>query len=630
MSIASLRDSLRRLTYLATLLAVFCTATSGQPLDRPNILWVTSEDMSPNLGSFGDVYAVTPNLDRLADRGVRYRNAFAPIGVCAPARSSLILGMYAPSVGSHHMQSWARLPDSIRLYSQHLRQAGYYCTNNWKQHYNLETVPEDAWDESSRQAHWRNRRPGQPFFAIFNLNFSHESQIRLSEEAYRQRVQGFQPHELHDPALADVPPYHPDTPEVRRDWARYADMITYMDKRVGEILQELEADGLAEDTIVFYYSDHGAGMPRSKRWLYDSSLRVPLIIHFPPKYQHLSESQPGGLTDRLVSFVDFGPTLLSLAGVEIPDRMQGSAFLGSRTAEPRRYIHGFRDRMDERYDMVRAVRDQRYKYIRNYMPHRIYAQHLNYMYEMPTMQVWQRLYDQGKLIGPQKFFFQPKAAEELYDTWADPHEVNNLAGQAEFQAIQARLSAELRRWILEIRDLGFLPEAEMERRSAGTTPYEHAQDLREYELVRILEAAELASRRQPSDLPRLVRLLKDDDSAVRYWGATGLAGLGAEAAPAATELLSALKDEAPDVRITAAEALCNFGQYERALPTLAAALQHESEWVRLRAAGVLSDLGGESRTLLPEIKQAFEDNERRRPSNYPNRILGRLLQILGG
>ena len=238
--------------------------------ERPNILWITCEDISPHIGSFGDLYAVTPNIDGLAREGVRYVNAYAPIGVCAPARSCLITGMYPPSIGSQHMRSKATLPEHIKPFPEYLRRAGYYCTNNAKEDYNLLERPVAAWNESSRRAHWRKRKEGQPFFSVFNLTSCHESQIRLPEEMYRKRIAGFTPEELHDPALAPIPPYHPDTPEVRRDWARYADMITYMDKDVGRRLAELKADGLAEDTIVFFYSDHGAGMPRSKRWLYDS------------------------------------------------------------------------------------------------------------------------------------------------------------------------------------------------------------------------------------------------------------------------------------------------------------------------------------------------------------------------
>src|SRR5262245_12554518 len=250
---------------------------------RPNILWITCEDISLHVGCYGDSYAVTPNLDRLASQGVRYTRAFAPIGVCAPSRSTLITGMYACSLGSQHMRCTIRLPESVHCFPEYLRQAGYYTTNNVKTDYNF-APPKEAWDELSNKAHWRGRKPGQPFFSVFNFVSCHESQIRLPEKQYQQRTKDFTDRERHDPAKAFVPPYHPDAPEVRKDWARYADMITFMDKEAGKVLKELEDDGLAEDTVVFFFSDHGAGMPRSKRWLYDSSLRVPFLVRFPKKY----------------------------------------------------------------------------------------------------------------------------------------------------------------------------------------------------------------------------------------------------------------------------------------------------------------------------------------------------------
>jgi uncharacterized sulfatase len=599
--------------------------SSDEAGTHPNILWLTAEDMSPNLGAYGDLYAVTPHIDRLAREGVRYLNAFAPIGVCAPARSSLITGMYAPAIGSHHMRSKAILPEGFKLYPEHLREAGYYATNNSKEDYNLRRPPPGTWDESSTRAHWRNRKEGQPFFAIFNFTSTHESQIRLAEDAYRRRVKDFAPGELHDPARAPLPPYHPDTAEVRRDWARYADMITYMDREVGKTLAELEEDGLAEETIVFFYSDHGAGMPRSKRWLYDSSLRVPLIVRFPEKYRHLAPGKPGSTTDRLVTFVDLGPTALSLAGVKVPPHMHGRPFLGAEETEPRRYVHGFRDRMDERYDLLRAVRDERYKYIRNYLPHLPYAQHVSYMYEMPAMKAWARLHGEGKLVGAERYFFAPKAAEELYDTRADPHEVHNLAGSADHRAILERLAAELDRWIAEIGDLGFLPEPEIYSRAGGSAPYALARDPARYPLARIEAAARLASRGDRAALPALVELLADEDSAVRYWGAVGLRALGEDGRDAIGSLRAALEDSSPSVRLAAADALWRLGRDAEALPVLGAGLEDESEHVRLHAAIVLDEMDGKARPLLEAMEEA-----RAAKDGYPARVLQKAIADLGG
>jgi uncharacterized sulfatase len=592
---------------LATLLVP--QARADEP--RPNILWITCEDISPHLGCYGDAYAVTPNLDRLAAEGVRYTHAFAPIGVCAPSRSSLITGMYAPAIGTHHMRCTGRLPATVKCFPEYLRRAGYYCTNNVKTDYNF-PPPKSAWDESSAKAHYRNRPAGRPFFSVFNLTSCHESQVRLPEAQYQKRTADFTPRERHDPARAPIPPYHPDTPEVRQDWARYADMITLMDKQAGDILAQLERDGLADDTIVFFFSDHGAGLPRSKRWLYDSSLRVPLLIRFPKKYAHLAPGKPGTATDRLVSFVDFAPTVLSLAGVKPPAHFQGHAFLGPHAGAPREYVYGFRDRMDERYDLLRAVRDRRYKYIRNYMPHLpwFHDQHISYMYEMPTMQVWQRLANAGKLTGAPAVFMAPrKPVEELYDTEADPHEVRNLADSPAHQDVLKRMRAAHHAWMKEIIDLGLLPEADLRTRFGGRPEYEAVRTSPElYPFDRIAAAADLASRMDPAARPRLRELLKDTDPAVRYWACVGLGALppGADR-PVRDALRERLTDPAPTVRVAAADALCRHGEYADALPVLIQAAQDNNEWVRLAAVNVLDRLDEHARPAREVLDKARTD-----------------------
>jgi hypothetical protein len=338
---------------------------------------------------------------------------------------------------------------------------------------------------------------------------------------------------------------------------------------------------------------------------------VPLVVRFPPRFQPLAPAMPGGVSDRLVSFVDFGPTLLSLAGVAIPIHMHGVPFLGAGAGPPRQYVFGFRDRMDERYDLQRAVRDSRYKYIRNYLPHLPYAQHIAYMYEMPTMRAWQRLHDEGKLAGPQRLFFQAKPVEELYDIAADPHEIHNLAGEVEHRAVLESMRAALRSWITETRDTGFLPEAEIHARAQGTTAYEMARDTARYPLDRILDAAELASRREAANLPRLVEFLGDTDSAVRAWGATGLRTLGKAGEPGRDALRRALDDLSPSVRVAAAAALADLGDREAPLRVLTASLKDASEWVRLEAAIALDGLDDRARDALPAIREtmAAEKND---------------------
>lgn len=546
---------------LALLLAWGPLAAAGP---RPNVLWVTSEDNGPHLGAYGDQYADTPNIDALASKGMIYLNAWSNAPVCAPARTTIISGMYPPSTGAEHMRSMTRLPVGMKMYPQYLREAGYYATNNRKEDYNLEK-PGTVWDESSGKAHWRNRKPGQPFFAVFNFTVSHESQIRR------------RPHTpVHDPAKVRVPAYHPDTPEVRQDWAQYYDKVTEMDAQVGRVLKELEEDGLADDTIVFYYADHGPGMPRCKRWPYNSGLRVPLVVYVPRKFRQLAPSGyvPGGKTDRLVGFVDLAPTVLSVAGIKPPDHMQGHAFMGKYEAPEQPFAYGFRGRMDERYDMVRTVRDKRYIYIRNYMPHKIYGQFIAYMFQTPTTRVWKELYDQGKLTPPKTFFWETKPAEELYDLENDPDEVNNLAGSPQHREVLMRLREAQQDLATRIRDVGFLPEGEIHSRSEGSTPYEMGHDDRKYPLKKIMAAAELASSLKTQAVPELIKAFGDDDSAVRYWAAMGILMRGRDAVSAANDSLNqALGDASPYVRIIAAEALGRYGSDEDAAKALGVLLE---------------------------------------------------------
>ena len=457
---------------IAVFLLISALPVSAQ--SRPNILWISAEDISPDLGSYGDGYARTPNLDKLASQGVRFAKAFSVAPVCAPSRSAIITGMYATSIGSHHMRSKAVPPAGVKAFPEYLRAAGYYCTNNSKTDYNFEappsnTPPVTVWDESNRKAHWRNRAPGQPFLAVFNLIVTHESQIRTGKEEFAKNTAGLKPEDRHDAARAVLPPYYPDTPVVRNDWARYHDLITAMDLQAAELLKQLEEDGLTENTIVFFWGDHGRGLPRAKRWLYDSGIRVPLIVRWP------GQLQPGTVREDLVSLLDLAPTVLSLAGVPVPSHMQGQVFLGKGTAPARQYVFAHRDRMDEAYDRMRAVHDGRYEYIRNYFPGRPYAQHIDYMEEMPTMREMRRVHKEhfnalspeyGKVMTEaQQLFFQPeKPAEELYDLGADPHEVKNLATSEAHQSQLKRLREALDQWQKETKDLGDIPEDELRER----------------------------------------------------------------------------------------------------------------------------------------------------------------------
>jgi len=513
------------------------------------------------------------------------------------------------------MRSTIRLPDSIRLLSAYLRQAGYYATNNVKEDYNFAS-PKDAWDASSRKAHWKNRKDDQPFFAVFNYTGTHES--RIWEEHHAAQAQKLTEEELHDPAKAPIPPFHPDTPATRRDWANYHDNISGLDKWVADHLKQLEEAGVADTTIVFFYSDHGAGMPLVKKWVWNDGLRVPLLVYFPQKYRHLASGPAVGVTDRLVSFVDFPPTVLSLAGVSIPDHMQGRPFLGTAEKPPRQYAFAIRDRMTEWFDVVRVVRDKRYQYHRNFMPHQP-VRLTSYTLRLPTARLLVDFHEQGKLNAVQERYFQPKPTEELYDLEKDPHCVRNLAANPSHQDRLTQMRRELRQWQLRSRDLGLMSEYEMHRRAAGSTPYEMGRDTATWPLARVLPVAEMASRREPGNRARLVELLGDEEPIVRWWAALGLVMLGEGAAPTESALKLALEDASPLVRVAAAEALYGLGRVDAARPAMAEALRHATPFIRLRAMNVLASIGAAARPLIPDMQAAAMEDIH--PAEYLNRMV---------
>lgn len=606
-------------------------ATPSAPEARPNILWLTSEDHGPNLGCYGDAVARTPNVDALAARGMRYDRVWSTAPVCAPARTALISGMYPASLGALHMRSMVPMPEGARMYPQYLREAGYYCVNNSKTDYNLRE-PGKVWDESSNRAHWRNRRANQPFFAIFNSTKSHESQIRARPHAA-----------VTDPRNVRVPSYHPDTPETRRDWAQYYDQVSAADADAGKRLRELEEAGLADQTIVFYYADHGSGMPRHKRWPGNSGLQVPLVVYFPPAWRGLAPSdyRAGGSSPRLVGFVDFAPTVLSLAGIKPPAIMQGRAFAGPFAAAPPEFLFGQRGRMDERLDLVRSATDGRFVYLRNFYPELSPAQRVAYQFETPTTRVWHDLFQQGKTTPAQSLFWAaPKPVEELYDLRSDPDEVENLAGRGEHHETLTRFRAAVRRHLLETRDVGFLPESEQFARAGKLSPTDYARREADYPLERIVPVAERASTvsadpgQSLAEARMLLESLGDRDSAVRYWAAIGIRIRGAAAVAAtADQLRAALDDASPAVRIEAAQALAEHGEsatdrmaaLER-LAVLAVARDH-GVLVAMAALGAIEALGAKAASLRDRIAKL--EGRGPSPDNRYNSYVPRLLKNLG-
>lgn len=592
--------------------------------DRPNILWITCEDTNALLGAYGDPLARTPHLDAFAKQAVRYTEAFSYTGVCAPSRSCLITGVYPSRLDSGGMRSSTRLPMEVKAFPEYLRNAGYFTTNNVKTDYNF-APPKAAWNELSRTAHWKDRKDGQSFFAVFNIMVTHQSYI-FSAGA-ESPASANMPPLVTDPAKVVIPPIHPDTPEFRAEWARHYDNIARMDAEFGRRLAELDDAGLGEDTIVFFFSDHGTGMPSIKGSLWNMSMRVPLMIRFPKKWQHLAPTEAGGTTDRLVSFVDFAPTVLTLAQLPLPASMQGVPFLGDRAGGGRKLIYGGKDRMIERSDCIRTVHDGRYQYLRNFLPHLPAGQFISYNNQHASMRAWARLHAEGKLTPATDRFFRARPTEELYDVVADPWCLNNLAGDARYAEKLEAMRAECREWMLRTGDLGLLPEHEAFVRAAGSTPWKIALDETKNPLSQLLGAADLANRRDPVVLPDLLQLLKNRDAAMRWWGVTGILALEKKGRAAMSAVRELLSDASPSVRVAAAEEVLRFADkdFESALPVLEAALQHESALIRLAALNALDRAGSRARPAIPDIeKVSRKDADNPYVADYVGRMSGYL------
>jgi arylsulfatase A-like enzyme len=601
----------------------FCAGADRSAGERPNILWLVSEDNDTLLGCYGDKVARTPTLDKLARQGVLFESCFAQ-PVCAPSRFTLITGMYAVSCGpANHMRAQGKIPSWLRGFPALLREKGYYASNNAKTDYNSPIDVTQAWNESGRNAHWRKRPdPKQPFFSVFNHEVTHESCLFPAKDI----AFGFTPT---DPTRVRIPPYQPDTPEMRADWTRYYDHLAILDRQLAAKLKDLEADGLAENTIVFYYSDNGGVLPRSKRFLQSSGTHVPLIIYFPPKWRHLAPAPPGSRIKEPVSFVDFAPTVLSLAGVEIPKYMQGRAFAGPGKSTPNQFVFLTRDRMDERYDMMRSVVDGRWLYIHNFRPDLPYVQPLQYMFQASGYQSWARMAREGKLTAQTAQFWGQKPTEELYDWVADPDNVTNLAGNAAQAPTLDRFRAALKQRVLAINDNGFLPEA------SAIEGYDASRKPGAYPLERVFDLANLASERRPANLPQLITALEDPSEPVRWWAAQGCAMLREKAAPAATALHKRLDDPSGSVQVAAAEALASIGTTEPALPVLQRWLKRaDSPWIGLQAANVLDRLGENARPALPAMRerlsQIVNPDGGSSSLQYQRRILERIIAVLDG
>lgn len=569
---------------------------------QPNILCIVSEDCPPKIGAYGDPVARTPHLDRLAAQGIVYKTANSTSPVCAPSRFAILTGRHAESCPrAQHMQAVAHLPDGFLTYPAEMRKAGYYCTNNAKTHYNCDVDPDEIWDESSRAAHWRNRPEGMPFLAVFNCMTTHEScTFREQEGAVR-------------PEDVTLPSYLPDTPGMRQSMARHYNAMAKMDAELGQHLADLEADGLAEDTVVFYFSDHGSALPRSKRYLYDEGLGVPLVIRVPPKWWHLSQHGPGARIDAPASLVDLFPSFLAIAGIEIPQQLHGRTLLGPEV-EPRQYVFSGRDRMGERYDLSRSVRSARYRYVRNYTPYRPLGQYVAFEWLGAHYQDFETARLTGALNDKQEQFWRQKPGEEFYDLEADPDATINLIGSRAHQVLADEHRAALDEHMRAIRDTGFIPE-----HSAAET-WAASQDEAIYPLSKIMDIAARGAARDPVNGPGFVADLAHDSAVVRHWAARGLLGLAAAGLPLPDGLAEAYAAESdPQVRIPLAEALGRGGDDRHWVSEVTRILiDNDDPRVKLQALDALTWMPLHGDVSLAAVRALHDDEDTylRQSSDY--------------
>ena len=618
--------------FMTPFIIVPCMLSSVAMSEQPNIVWISCEDISPHLGCYGDPHAITPNLDKLAQEGTRYTNAFTTAGVCAPCRSAIITGMYQNSIGTHHMRCNATLPTWLKPFPVYLREAGYYCTNNSKTDYQFsKPAKKEIWDICGTKGHWKNRpQKSQPFFAVFNFTGCHESGI-ASESKYKSVTEDLLPSQRQNPKeLTTLPPYYPDTTITREDWKRNYELITAMDAWAGDLIQQLKDAGEYDNTIIIYWSDHGVGLPRAKRWLYDSGTHIPLIIRVPEKFQKSLDISSLATDNQLISAVDFAPTVLNIAGIDPPSYLQGRAFLGLHLSPPRKFVYGARDRMDERYDIIRTVRGPQYRYIRNFEPLKPYYQYMNTPEKGATMQEIRKKEASGQLDPVMALFSaNEKPVEELYDTHADPFEIHNLADDPAFSQRLSEMRHALSEWQNEIGDVGLIPEAEIEilEQDAGSRfailQSTTKNSSTEKRLALLVDIATSASE-GPAGIPKLLDALQNEDASIRYWAATGIGNIGPAATSTLKRVVESLNDPSPSVRIAAARAVAKLGSPEEALPVLEAELQSDHQWGRLAAAIVLDEMDEEARPALPSLQQALLNQ----PNKYIVRVANRAINEL--
>jgi uncharacterized sulfatase len=583
---------------LASAALAFSSCSPGdQTQEKPNILWITCEDITPMLGCYGDENAKTPHLDEFARNSVRYTNAFATAPVSSPSRSCIITGHYANTLGTMHLRSEIPIPEDIKPFPKFLREAGYFVTNNAKEDYNFRDTT--IWNNSSHEAHWRKRDDDQPFFSVFNIQRTHQSRIFGSDSVYEKRISEFLPHiERTTPESIKLPPFYPNTPKLRKLWARYYTNVSIMDYRFNQIVKQLKNDGLAENTIVFFYSDHGTGMPRFKRTCYDSGLKIPLLVHVPEKYRERFHVKPGSVSDRMVSFADFAPTVLEIAGIDVPDPWPGKPFISEDPLGEKPFVFGSSDRVDEAYRVTRTIRTKKYRYIRNFIPYLPLLQPNFYTDQSAVKKELIRAQKEEQLTkAQQRMFRKERIPEELYNVEKDPHHLNNLASDPEHRDILNDMRAKLNEKIIKIHDTGLMPEPAMHRLSRNSTPCEVASNPELFPVREILSACDLMLKEDPPE-KKIIEYLRHDNGLVRYWTIISIQETETYSDNVNKELNKLLRDDFPVVQVEAAKALIKSGQH-RPVSAIIRNMQSDDEILALYASRAFQNIAPE----LPEIPE---------------------------
>ena len=612
----------------SSLLLLF-TALILPAAERPNILWITSEDNDKQwLGCYGNQQAKTPNLDALAQRSVRFENFFSNAPVCAVARSTILTGIYAPSQGTQHMRSRHPIPATNKPYVDYLREQGYYCTNASKTDFNFQINDKGIWDACGSQAHYRTRAEGQPFFAVFNLLESHESSL-FAEKIANNRKNGRIPTTPRiRPRDVKVPAYLPDLPEVRENIAIYHDNITLMDSRVGELLKDLDEQGLTDNTIIFYYADHGGITPRGKRYLKDTGVNVPLLIHIPKKWKTLSPYPSRMTTDHPIAFVDLAPTLLSLLGIAKPEQMQGEAFLGKKIEGSKNidYVFLYADRFDEIYGMRRGLTDGRWKYIRRFTPHYAAAPYSYYQFGQTAWVAWKKAWEEGKLESRyHKIWERNQPVEELFDTQNDRWEITNLANDPAHAEQLELMRAALKIKMTAIHDTGLIPEP-MFAELAPQTPIATFAKSHKNDWSQLVDLSFTASERHEKNLPLLIEHLSSQNPLERYWAVQGCLILGEKSLAAEEDLRKLFKDKHSVNRVSAAQTLIKLGKPDGAFELLFQELSDDSnEYAQQNVVNIYTQLDA-----LEKIPNSWIKKSRGKDSGkYIKRLADKLAKERG-